>query len=709
MKKFFLLGMMVCLAMVVNAQRSMEWYSYWGSNEPGNQIDPQRMAVDKDGNIYVAATFGGAKVAVENQKLESKSTADNGDAVVIKMSATKQVVWSYPIVNTGKATISDIAIDSKGNIFAMGSFDNSIKSVDGVMKPGDLYADFGTISIYVIKLSDAGKLLAAWQIAASDGAKAGKMAIDSKDNVVISGLLDGDAVFEAGKDAEGDAQNSAQLFVAKYDNGGKLLWHQFRNDEGATSTYGLPSIALDDKNNMYVATSLTGKTTFAGNKLEAASSNALLLNYDAEGQEGWYHIIGGNESDAAGAIAYNPCGLVAIAVNHHSGDLYIDGKAEEYNSGYTFAASYTHSAFFAFDTKGDFKWFYDWGYSNGEEGSDAVCHALRCTDEGVWYAAGMMTGRFGGSRLYEFDKDNPLSLPKGKNSGVETVDRQWLQHNTNGGWDCYVLTLTRNGKLANAIRPGGTQYETGVDIALSPDKKSMYLLMQINVRNNIPYTCPDNLFDSFSDLYAPTEWESRKSDYTLLNVYCPENKGKSDNYTDEYKAKFASSMLVKYAMPEINPNMLPYFTVNEAYNQKIAVADPKGKAMIYALERSNDVKFENDAVSGTFADENDRYVGLIASDSIAVPGNGKIKYYEYDQETHRSLRSLPRNVRYMALTIKKSDVDPEPEPEPEPGDEGLEMVNGKWLMVNGQKVIRDGILYIERNGQLYNAQGQVVL
>ena len=86
MKKIFLVGMMVCLAMVVNAQRIMDWYAYWGSNEAGSQIDPQRMVADKDGNVYVAALYGGAKVKVGDQTLVSNSSADKGDAVIIKVS-----------------------------------------------------------------------------------------------------------------------------------------------------------------------------------------------------------------------------------------------------------------------------------------------------------------------------------------------------------------------------------------------------------------------------------------------------------------------------------------------------------------------------------------------------------------------------------------------------------------------------------------------
>ena len=647
MKKFFLMGIMVCLAMIANAQRSMEWYSYWGSNVAGNQIEPQRMVVDNDGNIYVAATFGGTKVSVEGTTLSSNSSADKGDAVIVKMNSSKVVSWVYPVVNAGKATIADLAIDSEGNIVAVGSFTSSIKVGTNNMAIDE--SNMGQVGIYVLKLNSNGQAIYAKQISASDGAKAGGIAIDSQDNIFITGTLDGDATFVEGGDAEGDFTNTAQLFVAKYNKTGNLMWHQFRNDNGA-SVYGRPYIAVDAQDNFYVAASITGTTTFNSTAISSTVSNAIILAYKADGTEDWCHVINGAEADEVGGIAVSPIGQVAFAVNHHSGDLTIDDLTDVFNNGYAFDASFTHTGIFAFNLAGQFKWFYDWGYSNGTSGSDAICYGLRCTDEGVWYVAGMMTGRHGGSRLPEEER----TLPNGKNSGVETVDNQWLTHNTNGGQDCYLLTLTRGGKLANVIRPGGPQYEYGIDVALSPDKKSLYFLQAINVRDNVPYTCPDNIFDSWTDLYAPKNWASRKSNYTLVNVFCPENNGSSTNYGKDYKGIFASSMLVKYAMPDINPSQLPFFTVDEAYSQALSINNAQGKVTLFPLEKSGDVEFDGETVSGTFSSNDKRFCGVLAIDSIALPG--EIQYYEYDATTHYSLRSNPRNLRYMPILEGKNEA-----------------------------------------------------
>ena len=697
MKKFFLLGIMVCLAMVANAQRSMDWYSYWGSNVAGSQIAPKRVVVDNSGNIYVAANYGGDKVAIESETLVSNSAVDKGDAVIVKMSPAKEVLWIYPMVSEGTANIADMAIDGYGNLFVTGAFNGALKVGNKEMEVDD--TNMAEAAVYVLKLRPDGSAVRAWQIA-SLGAQAGAIAIDARNNVIIAGTLDGDATFTWQGESEGDFQNNNQLFLAKYLNDGTPVWHHFTNEAG--TAFGKASLAVDQNENIYLASTLTGQTTIKNDKLIAEASNAFMVCYNSNGEEQWYHMIYGDYADEAAAIAYSPIGQVILAVNHRSGDLYVNDMDEEFNNGYAFSSSYTHAAFFSFDVNGNFKWFYDWGYSNGDEGSDAPCYSLRCTDEGVLYATGMMTGRLGGSRL----PSEIRTLPGGKNSGVETIDHQWMQHNTNGGHDCYMITLTRDGKLANVIRPGGPQYEDGMDIALSPDKKSLYLLIEMNVRNQPPYTCPDNIFDSWSDLDG-----KRNKNYKVVNVFCPENDGSSTAYTGAYKGKFVSAMLVKYAMPEVNPNVLPYFTPGEVYSQELSILNPQGKVTLYPLEKYADVWFENNTVSGNFGNENDRYIGILAIDSTALPG--EINYYEYDQTTHRSIRSNPRNLRYFALTVAQDapidEQDPDQPAQPViPGEQQEGIDNIQASSVSGQKIMVDGILYIERNGHLYNAQGAQV-
>jgi len=62
---------------------------------------------------------------------------------------------------------------------------------------------------------------------------------------------------------------------------------------------------------------------------------------------------------------------------------------------------------------------------------------------------------------------------------------------------------------------------------------------------------------------------------------------------------------------------------------------------------------------------------------------------------------------YFRLTNFQADDDPEAQWKISTnldGEQGIESVTGYGLPVTG-KIIRNGLLFIERNGKIYNAQG----
>jgi len=261
---------------------------------------------------------------------------------------------------------------------------------------------------------------------------------------------------------------------------------------------------------------------------------------------------------------------------------------------------------------------------------------IRCTDEGVWYVGGNTSGRYGDTSTYDSFGNS--------NSGLRTVDGVWHQHNTNGGADAIYLVLNREGKLASIARPGGTQTEALQDIALSPDKKSVYFLLGINVRANVIYTCVDNLFDSFTDLYTSFP---RKEKYTLVQVLCPE--APVDGKYPATNVGFASMIVAKYDFPEINPNTLPAYTSGVEYTQPLAIATPAGVPQFYQMSISDELNFVDNTISGLINGNEQLYIGVVAIDSTALPGT--ITYYAQDPNKV-SIRGNSRNVRYLKLNAK---------------------------------------------------------
>ena len=683
MKKIFV-GILVMLSCVVSAQRSMEWYSYWGSNEAGSQIDPKAITVASTGDVYVAATFGGEKVNVESTTLVSKSAADNGDAVIIKLNANKQVQWTYTIVQQGKASVKDIVAMHNGNIAVIGSFNNKINAANGDMALND--ENMGEEAIYALVLNPQGTAVAAWQIAAM-GAQAGAISVDVQDNIILSGTLDGDATFTQGADPEGDFENQAQYFLAKYNSQGEHIWHKFIQTNNTASSFNNVMNTTDAQGNIYLSATLTGKLTFASNTYTTTTANAIIMKYSADGTEQWAHLLTGARNDkAAGVVVNEKTGAVALAINHYSEDLQVDLQGDTLNN-LTIKLdgdpTQYHAMVVAFDKEnGAYQWFYDFGYSNTVTGAGASINDFLCTDEGVWYMGGSMNGRFGDSttKLYHTTQ----------NFGVTSVDGQNFNHNTNGGGDAWMLTLTRDGKLANVIRTGATQTEATAGIALSPDKKSIYLLYQIQVRNKEKWTCPDNMFDSYMDLSGTLDSiPSRKNLYTILPVFCPENDGTTETYSEAYKNAFASSLLAKYAFPELNIDVLPAFTVGQPYSQSVVLKNPQGvKYFTMGLLIPEEFNYEENILMGTPTTDTPRDFGVLAVDSISLPG--KISYYANDKQTH-PVRSNPRVLRYLTLSTE-NQTDTE-NIATEPNKDAC------------QKIIRNGQLIIIRDGKEYNVLG----
>jgi len=136
---------------------------------------------------------------------------------------------------------------------------------------------------------------------------------DLENNICITGEFEQSATF----DTTNLTSQNFDLFVAKYNESGELIWVQ-----QATSTNDLfsRSIASDTKNNIYIAgnfldTLIIGDTVVAG---PINLKTAFLAKYDTYGQFLWVRTAVSNSF----AIAYS------IAINSND-EIYVDGMFED--------------------------------------------------------------------------------------------------------------------------------------------------------------------------------------------------------------------------------------------------------------------------------------------------------------------------------------------------------------------------------------------
>ena len=140
------------------------------------------------------------------------------------------------------------------------------------------------------------------------------MAVDAAGNVHVIGSFQGSMQFGAGA----GSLNSVGLFdvfFAKYNTSGSLLWAKRIGAAGVAGGYG---IAVDAAGNVFIGGNFNGTVDFdpgpgAKNLTSAGSFDAFLAKYDDSGALLWAHAFGANLFEEARCLALDTSGNVFIA------------------------------------------------------------------------------------------------------------------------------------------------------------------------------------------------------------------------------------------------------------------------------------------------------------------------------------------------------------------------------------------------------------
>lgn len=622
-------------------------HTYWGSDVAGSEIEPAKIQVDKDGNVYAAAIFGGSEVDIIGEKTISNSSINKGDVVIVKMTPELEMVWKKTLVGMGTASIADMEMDQNGHLLITGEFSGTLQADETHSMSVKETIGYEMEAGYILRLSTDGNVVAMWQMP-SESINVNDVTTDAENNVYVSGTFDSEMTFEEDNaDAVvGDISNSGQMFVAKYTENGELL-NLLMDDQ---ANYSNLFIDVDRNANIYVGGTFMGSTTLAGTTLTTAENagNMLIAKFNSAGESIWAKRIGGSFTDLAVGIQANDFGDVAICSNYLSEDITITGFGENeyFNNGFpNFEAEPEkricyHIGIFTFTQEsGDYRWWYTFGQgSTGVEGN-CMAQYMHCTNEGVWYVGGRASSRYGDSSTINFGNAK---------SGIRLMDGTWVQHNTNGGADALYLVLNREGQLCSIGRPGSAQTEDLIDVALTPDKKGIYMFYCMQTRaNQLIYTYVDNFWDSFTDMKN----FGRTENYNKIRVFSSEKPSAENTYVEV--VGFSSALVAKYDFPEINPDKLSIYTPGEAYSQTFSQNNPKGvNSKFYNMMLPEGMAFENNILSGTLSEDEVYYFGVTLTDSTALPG--EITYYAQDPN-HESIRGNSATVRYLKLATTEDE------------------------------------------------------
>jgi hypothetical protein len=375
--------------------------------DPGDTVQPQAVATDSAGNVYLTGSFSGSVTLGAATTLIAQGTQD---AFVAKYTAAGALLWGADLGGGGaQLSPTALAVDGAGNVYSTGSFSGTpdFDPAGG----GRTLPSSGGDNAYVSKLDGAGHYAWAGRLGAGASAVGTGLAVDGPGDVYVTGFFSGTANFDPGGSHPLSSSGGSNAYVAKLDPGGNYVWAD-RLGAGA-STVG-SAVALDGAGGVYTTGYFAGAGNFdpAGTHTLSApgNSNAYVSKLDAAGKYVWASALG------AGAAAFGRGIAVDAAGNAYTtGDFVGVGNFDPAGGSHTFASS---GGFNAYVSKLDGAGHYAWAGRLGA-GATTVGYAITVDGRGTVWATGefLGTGNFdpgGGSHT--------LSSSGGNNTYVAQLD-----------------------------------------------------------------------------------------------------------------------------------------------------------------------------------------------------------------------------------------------------------------------------------------------
>merc|ERR1712110_612392 len=249
------------------------------------------MAVDPSGSIQSVSTMrASVDRLVRRRVLDSSSNVFEAgglyqNAFVSKHTGTGNLLWKKTWGGIGDDSGTAVVVDSWDNVIVTGYFTHSI-TIGGADLANTHGTSTNTVSgttlsnthqrtadTFVVKMTNDGETIWVAQIGGPGSAVSYGLAVDSVGSVFVTGWFDGTMLFgPAGHDGLKSA-GDRDIFVAKLESNGKLLWVQQAGGIGADSGN---AVVVDQDGGVFVTGSFSQTAKFGKVVLESSGEQDLF-------------------------------------------------------------------------------------------------------------------------------------------------------------------------------------------------------------------------------------------------------------------------------------------------------------------------------------------------------------------------------------------------------------------------------------------------
>lgn len=332
-----------------------------GANSSGNAID-----VDALGNVYVTGFFGsggghpGQSIDFDpSDGIAERQGFGVRDVFVLKLDSDGQFSWARTFGSTNWDAGLDIAVDSSGNAYVCGMFENTVDLAH-------LGADYDLISagrrdIFVARFTSTGTFSWAKRVggAGADDDMA-KMDLDHLGNPVLLCQFQDTVDFDPGPGEfflTSSAPSGVGTATLKLNSAGEFIWAKGFRTDGTSVSPG--DLAVDSVGNIIGAIHFNGSVDLDPDPVAefqvhelAGGGDLALFKWDASGNVQWGKVFGSTNSKWVRSLAIDSAGQ-AYVFGTFRGVMDLDPGT---NNLIVSAPGFQSAFISKFDSNGDFIW-----------------------------------------------------------------------------------------------------------------------------------------------------------------------------------------------------------------------------------------------------------------------------------------------------------------------------------------------------------------
>jgi hypothetical protein len=312
--KHTLLTLIICfLALALQMAKAQNQDFLWALSAGSPDVGIGESCTDVNGNVYIVGAYSSTVTFGSTTLTNPGAIVGITNVLLVKYDPNGNVLWAKSAPGSGNDYFSNISSDASGNVYVTGGF------YGGNITFGT--TTFTNSGILTVKYDSNGNVLWATSAGGNNYDEIARaIANDASGNVYITGTfrsssLSFGAITLANADTTG---NSWDIFIAKYDSNGALLWA--RSEVGTGTQWEFANdISTDSTGNVYVTGRYNGLTcTFGTTTLTNTQGgdplrfDIFIVKYASDGSVQWATSGGGIQNDQANSITTDASGNVYV-------------------------------------------------------------------------------------------------------------------------------------------------------------------------------------------------------------------------------------------------------------------------------------------------------------------------------------------------------------------------------------------------------------